>query len=108
MQLCELGTPMAVAVGMMDEVRAAGGGVDAARMEKLLGVPVVPVCAIGVFQKNESLNWGEYLGRALSLSGSISMAAMPLGLVLSGALAGPLGIENWFLISGGATLGRCV
>lgn len=44
---------------------------------------------------------GEYLGRALSLSGSISMAAMPLGLVLSGALAGPLGIENWFLISGG-------
>lgn len=51
---------------------------------------------------------GEYLGRALSLSGSISMAAMPLGLVLSGALAGPLGIENWFLISGGATLGIAV
>ena len=47
---------------------------------------------------------GEYLGRALSLSSSISMVAMPLGLVLSGALAGPLGIENWFLISGGATL----
>lgn len=45
LQLCELGTPMAVAVGMMDEVRAAGGGVDAARMEKLLGVPVVPVAA---------------------------------------------------------------
>ena len=42
---------------------------------------------------------GEYLGRALSLSSSISMVAMPLGLVLSGALAGPLGIENWFLIS---------
>jgi len=47
---------------------------------------------------------GEYLGRALSLSSSISMVAMPLGLVLSGALAGPLGIENWFLISGGAAL----
>lgn len=42
------------------------------------------------------------------MSGSISMAAMPLGLVLSGALAGPLGIENWFLISGGATLGIAV
>ena len=28
---------------------------------------------------------GEYLSRALSLSSSISMVAMPLGLVLSGA-----------------------
>lgn len=44
-QLCELGRPMVVAVGMMDGVRAAGGEVRADRMEALLGVPVVPVAA---------------------------------------------------------------
>lgn len=47
----------------------------------------------------------KYLGRALSLSNSISMIAMPLGLVLSGTFAGTLGIENWFIVSGLTTIG---
>ena len=45
-----------------------------------------------------------YLGRALSLTASISMVAMPLGLVLSGAFAGLIGIDKWFLLSGAVTL----
>lgn len=47
---------------------------------------------------------GEYLGRVLSLTSSISMLAMPLGLILSGAFAGSIGIDRWFLLSGVVTL----
>lgn len=50
----------------------------------------------------------KYLGRALSLMNSISMIAMPLGLVLSGMFAGTLGVEKWFLMSGIATLGIAI
>lgn len=42
----------------------------------------------------------EFLGRVLSLSSSISMVAMPLGLILSGTFAELIGVEKWFLISG--------
>jgi len=42
----------------------------------------------------------EYLGRVLSLSSSLSMVAMPLGLILSGTFAQVIGVEKWFLISG--------
>ena len=42
----------------------------------------------------------EYLGRVFSLSSSLAMVAMPLGLILSGAFAEVIGVENWFLISG--------
>ena len=42
----------------------------------------------------------EFLGRVLSLSTSMSMIAMPIGLILSGTFAEVIGIENWFLISG--------
>lgn len=47
---------------------------------------------------------GEYLGRVLSLTSSISMLAMPMGLILSGAFAGMMGINRWFLLSGAVTL----
>jgi len=42
----------------------------------------------------------EYLGRVLSLSSSLAMIAMPIGLILSGAFAEVIGVEKWFLISG--------
>lgn len=42
----------------------------------------------------------EYLGRVLSLSSSLAMVAMPLGLILSGTFAQVIGVEKWFLISG--------
>jgi len=46
----------------------------------------------------------EYLGRVLSLSSSISMIAMPMGLILSGIFAEIIGVPKWFLISGIMTL----
>lgn len=45
LQLCELGCPMAVGIGMMDEVRALGGAIDCGVLARILGVPVVPVAA---------------------------------------------------------------
>ena len=44
-QLLEMHMPMVVALNMMDEVTSNGGSVDVNGMEKLLGVPVVPIAA---------------------------------------------------------------
>ena len=52
MQLLKLETPMVVALNMMDELRGNGGTVDINRMEKMLGVPVVPISAA----KNEGID----------------------------------------------------
>lgn len=46
----------------------------------------------------------EYLGRVLSLTSSLTMFAMPIGLVLAGAFAEVIGVERWFFISGVATM----
>ena len=51
MQLIEMNIPMVVALNMMDELSANGGGIDVNRMEHLLGVPVVPISAA----KNEGI-----------------------------------------------------
>ena len=45
MQCLEMNIPMVVALNMMDELTSNGGSVDINRMEDLLGVPVVPICA---------------------------------------------------------------
>ena len=45
MQLLEIGTPMVVALNMMDELTGNGGTVDVNAMESMLGVPVVPISA---------------------------------------------------------------
>lgn len=45
MQLLELDIPMVIAVNMMDEVTGNGGSIDINAMEKLLGVPVIPISA---------------------------------------------------------------
>ena len=52
MQLLEMNVPMVVALNMMDELRGNGGTVDINRMEKMLGVPVVPISAA----KNEGID----------------------------------------------------
>lgn len=51
MQLLEMDTPMVVALNMMDELSANGGGIDVNAMEQMLGVPVVPISAA----KNEGI-----------------------------------------------------
>lgn len=45
MQLMELDTPMVLALNMMDEMRNNGGSVRINEMERLLGIPVVPISA---------------------------------------------------------------
>ena len=45
MQCLEMDHPMVVALNMMDELRGNGGSVDVNRLESMLGVPVVPICA---------------------------------------------------------------
>ncbi|MBP9987761.1 MAG: ferrous iron transport protein B [Bacteroidales bacterium] len=42
-QLMELGIPMALALNMMDEVTNSGGTIRINELEKLLGIPVVPI-----------------------------------------------------------------
>ena len=52
LQLMELNIPMALALNMMDEMTGNGGYIDVNKMEKLLGIPVVPVSA----KKNEGVD----------------------------------------------------
>ena len=52
MQLMELGIPMVLALSMMDEVRENGGSVRENELEKILGIPVVPISAA----KNEGVD----------------------------------------------------
>lgn len=52
LQLMELEIPIALALNMMDEMTGNGGYIDINKMEKLLGVPVVPISA----KKNEGVN----------------------------------------------------
>ncbi|MBR6014691.1 MAG: fused ferrous iron transport protein A/B, partial [Firmicutes bacterium] len=52
LQLMELGTPMVLALNMMDEVRGNGGTIRINEMEDMLGIPVVPISA----SKNEGVD----------------------------------------------------
>lgn len=51
-QLLEMDIPMVVALNMMDELRENHGSIDINGMEKMLGVPVVPISAA----KNEGVD----------------------------------------------------
>ena len=62
MQLLEMGTPLVVALNMMDEVTGNGGSVDVNAMESMLGVPVVPISAA----RNEGV--GELVSHALHVA----------------------------------------
>lgn len=62
MQLMELDIPMVLALNMMDEVRENGGSVLVNEMEKMLGIPVVPIAA----SKNEGID--ELVSHALHVA----------------------------------------
>ena len=51
LQLMELGTPMVLALNMMDEIRGNGGAIRINEMERILGIPVVGISAA----KNEGV-----------------------------------------------------
>ena len=44
-QLMELGVPMVLALNMMDELTGNGGSVRVNEMERILGIPVIPISA---------------------------------------------------------------
>lgn len=45
-QLIDMGKPMLVALNLMDDVRRNGLSIDTAKLEQLLGVPIIPTTAI--------------------------------------------------------------
>ena len=61
-QLMEMEIPLVLALNMMDELRGNGGGVRVNEMERLLGVPVVPIAAA----KNEGID--ELVEHALHIA----------------------------------------
>ena len=46
MQLMELNIPMVLALNMMDELKGNGGAVRINEMERMLGIPVIPISAM--------------------------------------------------------------
>jgi ferrous iron transport protein B len=62
MQLLEMNIPMVVALNMMDEVTGNNGAIDINGMEKMLGVPVVPISAA----KNEGIS--ELVSHAIHIA----------------------------------------
>ena len=62
MQLLEMDIPMVVALNMMDEVTGNQGSIDVNTMEKMLGVPVIPISAA----KNEGVD--ELIKHALHIA----------------------------------------
>jgi ferrous iron transport protein B len=56
LQLIELETPMIIALNQMDIAKSKGIRIDAEKLEKLLGIPVLPTVAvkgIGIFELSE-------------------------------------------------------
>lgn len=62
MQLLELGLPMVIALNMMDEIKNNHGTIRVNEMERMLGVPVVPISAM----KNEGI--GELIEHAVHVA----------------------------------------
>ncbi len=56
LQLLDMGTPMVVALNMMDMVEAAGDKIDVDGLSKSLGVPVVPISAAKKTGINDLVN----------------------------------------------------
>lgn len=62
MQLMELDIPMVLALNMMDEMRNNGGTVRINEMERILGIPVIPISAA----RNEGID--ELIDHAIHVS----------------------------------------
>lgn len=62
-QLMELGFPIVLALNMMDEVRGNGGSFRINEMERILGIPVVPVSAARNEGVDELVRHAEHIAR---------------------------------------------
>ena len=63
MQLMELDVPMVLALNMMDELRGNGGSIRVNEMERLLGIPVVPISAASGEGVNELVEHALHIAR---------------------------------------------
>lgn len=63
MQLLEMNVPVVVALNMMDELMNNNGVIDINGLEKLLGVPVVPVSAVKNQGVQELINHAVHIAR---------------------------------------------
>jgi len=84
LQLCELGRPLVLALNMMDVAAAAGVPVDAAALERVLGVPVVPTVA----RSGEGL--AELVARVAGFGAEAWDMAGPRARLLADGLPAPL------------------
>ena len=75
LQLMELDRPMVVALNMMDEVAANGGSVDVNLLERLLGVPVVPISAARNEGIDELVEHAVHVARYRELPGRIDFCS---------------------------------
>ena len=63
MQLLAMNIPMVVALNMMDELTSNGGSIDINKMEKQLGVPVVPISAAKNFGIEELVEHAVHIAK---------------------------------------------
>ena len=63
MQLMELDVPIVLALNMMDELRGNGGSVRVNEMERLLGIPVVPISAASGEGVNELIEHAIHIAK---------------------------------------------
>ena len=63
MQLMELDVPIVLALNMMDELRGNGGSVRVNEMERLLGIPVVPISAASGEGVNELVEHAVHIAK---------------------------------------------
>ena len=74
-QLLELGTPVIIALNMMDAIETRGDKIDINALEKSLGVPVIGTSA------NKGKGIGELIQKALEVAQTAAIQqAVPLGL----------------------------
>lgn len=63
MQLLEMNIPVVVALNMMDEMTGNGGYIDINTMERMLGVPVVPISAAKNEGTDELINHAVHIAK---------------------------------------------
>ena len=100
-QLIELGIPVVAALNMMDLVRKSGAAIDAGKLSKALGCPVVEVSAL----KGEGLD--RLVAEARALPDAPAPAPMGYTQPVEQALAAiqaavgevfPKGMERWYAV----------
>ncbi|GIU98758.1 MAG: ferrous iron transport protein B [Actinomycetota bacterium] len=85
LELAETGLPVVLCLNMTDEAEARGIRVDAERLSRLLGVPVVPTVAvrrIGIDRLREALARAEPLARTVRFEDRIEEAVRRVGDLL--------------------------